>query len=71
MHYTIKDALAQTPLAPCERFGGCPSRNKCATEELACEQFYVYVLKTGTRGRMPSREPEKRYYERIFKGDDE
>lgn len=72
MFHLFREATKGTPEAPCEKFGGCQYRGKCAEEELACEQFWVYVTKSGTRGRVPLREPMKKYYDRIFseEGDD-
>lgn len=71
MFESFKEAARSTPKAPCERFGGCEYYEKCRDEELACEQFWVYVNKTGTRGRVPLKEPKKKFYNRIFnEGDD-
>jgi hypothetical protein len=66
MHGLFKEAMRGTPVSPCERFGGCEHRQKCSEEELACEQFWVYVNASGTRGRIPLKEPVKKFYERIF-----
>lgn len=72
MRYTIRDALDEMPKPPCERFGGCEHYDTCRDQQLACEQFWVYVTKSGTRGRIPPKEPVKKYYDRIFneEGDD-
>lgn len=68
----FKEVARSTPLAPCERFGRCEHYEKCKHEELACEQFWVYVNKSSTRGRVPSKQPKKKIYDRIFnEGDDE
>lgn len=69
MEYSFKEAVKRGPIPPCERFGGCEYYDKCKEEFLACEQFMVYVNATGTRGRVPLREPKRKYYERVFLSD--
>lgn len=53
--------------APCERFGGCIHRERCATEKLACGAFAMY---TGSvRKGMPTYWPTRERYLAIFEED--
>ena len=62
--------------SPCERFGGCQHRQRCAEETLACADFAAYLdefkekkklVAAGDFGRYPSKE----IYDSIFNRCDE
>lgn len=65
------DAIRRLPPPPCK---GCPLREACAKEELACEQFWQYANTVEGRpdpwkhDSPPTKEPSRRIYKLIYEG---
>lgn len=49
--------------APCD---GCRHERRCAAEELACRAFYLWVGTGRAQPERISRNPDRRWYERLF-----
>lgn len=64
---SLLEAIGEAPEPPCMLGGGCPFQSRCATEGLACREFYLYSrLQPFQDNHLGLSLPTKALYESIY-----
>jgi hypothetical protein len=63
----LREAAAKLSPAPCDL--GCPMRQRCISELLACRAFNAYLRRERFSRITTKREPSRAWHDKIFPGD--